>query len=194
MNKIITTFLFLVFMASLISSVMETGGGVVSTRLTEDITSSSTIIHVSNNRGFLDAGVVYIGNEAIKYIKPIGATNYLAANPIDGRGFDNTEAVAHVRGDMVYTKDMSALNSALGFEVASTGSSTGEIQLGLTVRNFFFITIPRIATWDYGWLKLPSLLFLRMLLSVFTMGFIIYIVYQILSALGGVAQSIFTRV
>lgn len=188
MNKLIATFMALFFFGAILSGIMEGGGGITTTRITIDHTAAVVTLTVADTSGFLSSSHVIMGNEKIRYT---GKT----ANTFTGctRGYDGTEAVAHAAGAKVYSPDASVINSALGFNVASTGVSMGIIDIPIMIGKFFTITIPRLIMWDYSWLRDGSLQYLRYFLIVVSIGFLIYMAYYIASALGGILQGIFSR-
>ena len=189
MRALITGFMFLMFVGSVMSGVME-GGGFATTRLTANHTAAVTTLTVSNTEGFLQYGYVIIGNEQVKYS---GKSSTTLNNCT--RGYNSTTAVSHYAGDKVYSPDTSAINSAIGFNVATTGTTIGDVSVAMVVVNFFRITLPRICSWDYSWLKTGSewLTWLRLIFAVFTSGFVIYMAYMIVSLIGGVLQSAWNR-
>lgn len=188
MRGIITGFMLLFMVGSILSSIVDGAGGMVVTRLTAPISANSTQAAVSNTEGLLESSWVQIGNERVKYS---GTTPTSLDNL--SRGYDSTSASAHVMGDKVYSPDAGAVNAALGFNMATTGTSVGDIGVMTVIMSFFTTTLPRIATWDYSFLREGNLQYLRKILAAFTTGFIIYMAYQIAAALGGILQSIFVR-
>lgn len=158
------------------------------TSLTADHTSVEDTLNVSNTEGFLKSSWVQMGNEKVKYTNKT-ATTFTGLT----RGYDNTEAVSHDSGDRVYSPDSEVLNSALGFNVASTGSTVGAISIPVAATSFVFVTMPRIILWNYSWLQEGYLVYLRIVMSFISVGFVIYMSYMIASALGGIMRGIFTR-
>lgn len=176
-------FMLLFMLGSILSGIAEGGGGMAATRLTADVTASSTTLNVANTEGFLRSSYVRVGNEKIKYVNKTATTFVVHAT--EGRGYDDTDAVAHDSGDRVYSSESEVLNSALGFNVASTGASVGAISVPLAAANFIRITMPRIILWRYSWLQTGWLVYLRTALQFMSVGFIVYMSYMIASALGG---------
>jgi len=52
MNKLITAFGFLFLIGTLLSAVMEGGGGMNATRLTADHTAAAVVLNVTSTEGF----------------------------------------------------------------------------------------------------------------------------------------------
>lgn len=167
------------------------GGGVVTTHLTADLTAAGAVVNVSNTQGFLKSDYLTIGEEKIRYANTTANTFTVATG---GRGYDGTEATTHSAGDKVYSPQTSVLNSALGFNIASTGTTVGAVDLMVATSSFFFTTMPKLITWDFAHFRFSEWgQLLRYVFLAISTGFMIYILFNLLSALGGVAQSIFVR-
>lgn len=148
MSKLITAFLFLLIGASILSAVMEGGGGIVTTRLNGPITDADTTITVDSTTDYLDADYIIIGDEKVLYTGTT-ATEFTGCS----RGYDGTEAVAHADNAIVYTADSSAVNNALGFSVAATSDTMG-MWAAITIPFYFLTkTIPRIVMMNYSFLS-----------------------------------------
>jgi hypothetical protein len=186
--KLVAGFMLLFFLGTLLSSVMEGGGGFVATTLTADITAASGTLNVTSTEGFFRNDYVHIGNEKVMYTNTT-AMSFTGCT----RGYDGTTAAAHSRGDRVYSPDMTVLNSALGFNVATTGGSVGEIGVLTMFKNFFFITLPKLITWDYSWCKTGWTIYIRLIMAFVSVGFSIYMVYIGASAFGHILSGIFGR-
>jgi len=189
-NKLIAAFALFFFVGTLLSAMMEGGGGVNTTRLTADITAASVTIPVSNTDGYLASDILVIANEKIRYTSK--TTTQFNVPATNGRGYDGTTAAAHDRTSFVMSKQSDVINQMLGFNIAATGTTVGSISIMTSLTRFLFTSVPRLVTWDYAWLSGP-LVILRMALAIASTGFTIYMVYMIASALGGIMQSIFVR-
>ena len=177
------------FIGSLLSGVMEGGGGICTTQLTVNHTDVVTTLTVASTEGFLKKGYVVVQDEKVQYTNKT-ATTFTGCV----RGWDNTEASAHDNGTKVYSPEASVINYALGFDVAATGSTVGALYIPTVLYNFFFVTLPRMVLWDYSWLKAAEWLqILRYVFMVVSIGFLVYMAYTIASALAGVLQGVFTR-
>lgn len=150
MAKLITTFIFIFIGCAILSAVMEGGGGIVAVALETTVDADDLTLEVASTSGFLDADYVIIGSEKILYTS-ITATEFTV--DADGRGYDGTEAVAHVEGAMVYTAEASAVNNALGFNIAATADTMG-LWSTITIPFFFLTkTLPRIVMMNYSFLS-----------------------------------------
>lgn len=176
------------FFGTLGSAIIEGGGGFNTTRLAIDHNVGVTTLTVMNTSGFLKADYVFCGDEKIKYTNKTDTT-FTGCT----RGFDGTEAKAYSAGAKVYSRESEVLNSALGFNIASTGATVGEINIPIVLGNLFTVTLPRVVLWDYAWLKDGLFQYLRYFFMFITVGFIIYMAFMIASALGGILQGIFKR-
>jgi len=145
-------FLFLFLGATILSSVMEGGGGIVAVELAAAIDDDDVVIEVASTSGFLDTDYIIIGNEKILYTWKDSTDFGRVADPCT-RGYDGTEATGHAIGDLVYTADASAINNALGFNIAATADSMG-LWSTLTIPFFFFTkTVPRIVMMNFSFLS-----------------------------------------
>ena len=138
---------------AILSAVMEGGGGIVAVALETTVGADDLTLEVASTSGFLDADYVIIGSEKILYtsISAGGGTEFTVH--ADGRGYDGTEAVAHVAGAMIYTAEASAINNALGFNIAATADTMG-LWSTITIPFFFLTkTLPRIVMMNYSFLS-----------------------------------------
>lgn len=167
------------FMGAVVSGIIEGGGGIYVTKLSADHTAIQTTLNVRNTSGFLKANYVQMGNEKVRYSNKTDTT-FTGCT----RGYDGTEAVEHSRGDKVFSPEADVINSALGFNVLSTGASVVAIDIPIILGRFFFITVPTLIMWDYSWLKEGWMQYVRILFQCISIGFFIYIALMIASALG----------
>lgn len=150
MAKLVTFFLIVFTGMAILSGIMEGGGGIVATQLNGDLTAAATTVIVDDVDGYLSADYIVIGDEQILYT---GTTT--APSPrFTGctRGYGGTEAVAHADDSRVYTASASAINNALGFNIAATADSMG-LWATITVPwNFLSKTMPRIIMLNWSFL------------------------------------------
>ena len=192
MNKLIVAFVVFFFINVIVGSIMDGGGDIVSTRLTANLTSTGTTINVKSTTGFLYADYVVVGSEKIRYISKTATT--LTVPATGGRGYDGTRADSHALGVAVYSPEANVINAALGFNVASTSSTIGGIDVIFAVKDFFFVTIPKLITWDFPQYRLHAwLTYVRVLLSIISIGFVIYMAFYFISALGNLIANVFNR-
>lgn len=191
MNKLITAFMLFYFVNVIFGAIMEGGGGIAATQLTQDLSAGGVTMNVRNTTGFLQAGYVRMGDELVRYTNKTTTTFTVAAG---GRGWDDTDAVAHNAGAKVYSPESSVINSALGFNVMSTGATTATINIPIFVWSFMFNTVPKLITWDFPHFRtIPELQLLRYLFITISAGFIMYLVRDFVAAFGGVLMRAFVR-
>jgi len=187
-NKLIVSFMLFFLLGTILSGIAEGGGGIATTKLVSDHSAVVTTLTVSNTEGFLKSNYVLMGNEKVRYTNKT-ATTFTGCT----RGYDGTEAVAHSANDRVYSPDSGVLNSALGFNIAATGATIGVIGVPMVAFSFVSITLPRIILWNYSWLKEGWLAYLRIVLQFISVGFLVYMCYQIATAMGQVIGRIWGR-
>lgn len=191
MNKLLASFMAMFFFAALLSGVAEGEGGVNSTYLVTAATTADTTLTVNSTDGFLHTGTVTIGDEDIYYTKITQQAPYQFQNCT--RGYNSTSVVAHSRLSHVYSAQASVLNNVLGFNVPSTAEVVSGIGIPIMLGKFFSVTVPRLVSWDFAYLKTGWMIYLRVFLQCISMGLLITVAIQIASALGGVLQGIFKR-
>ena len=106
---------------------------------------------------------------------------------------NETEAAAHATNSRVYTPDAVVLNEAMGFNISRISTDAGIQALPIIMIEFIANTMPRLAMWDFAFLKEGPMQWFRYCLFCFSAGFIITITLMIVSAMGGVMLSIFSR-
>jgi len=189
MNKLIVAFMLFFLVNIVLDGIMEGGGGIATTQLTTAITPASAVLNVRSTSGFMRSDYVQIGDEKIRHSSTT-ATTFVVTT----RGYDNTEATSHPLGAKVYSSGSSVVNSALGFNVASTGASIGAVDIPLIVWSFFTTTLPKVITWDFAHFRVSEWLqMLRYIFLAITVGFVVYMAYNIAAALGGIMQRMFAR-
>ena len=148
MNKLVTFFLCMLIGGSILGAIMHGGGGVLATPLTANVTANATTLAVSSTTDYLSADYVIIGEEKILYSGKT-AVSFTGCT----RGYDGTTAVAHSVGAMVYTADASAVNNALGFNIAAVQDTMGWWGTVTIPFRFLFQTLPRIARVNMSFLS-----------------------------------------
>lgn len=133
---------------SILGAIMRGGGGIVATELTSDVAVGDFILEVDSTRDYLSQDYVFIGEEKVLYTGK-GDTTFTGCE----RGYDGTEAAPHYEGDMVYTADASAINNALGFNIAAVQDSMGWWGTITIPFRFLFTTLPKIARMNMSFLS-----------------------------------------
>lgn len=147
MGKLLAALIFLFIGSTMLSAIMEGGGGVLAVELSQDILAGNTTIPVSSTTDFLDSDYIYIGNEKIAYSGKT-STTFTGCS----RGVAGTTATAHSAESMVYTDGASVVNDALGFSVEATADSMGWWATLTIPFKLLFHTIPRILVMNYSFL------------------------------------------
>lgn len=147
MQKAITFFLVMLIGCSVLGAIMRGGGGIVAAALSDDITAVNTTIPMESTTDYLSQDYVIIGEEKVLYT---GKTDTTLTGCT--RGYDGTDEEAHSEGDLVYTADASAVNNALGFNIAAITDSMGFWGTITIPFRFLFQTLPRIARMNMAFL------------------------------------------
>lgn len=147
MSKLITFFMFMFIGATILSAVMEGGGGIVDTTLTSSIDEDDVTLNVNSTTDFLEDDYVLIGSEKIAYTG-VTSTTFTGCT----RGYEGTTATAHVLGSKVYTRDTSFINNALDFDIAATADDMGWWAVITIPFNFLTKTLPNIVGMNFSFL------------------------------------------
>lgn len=190
MNKLIIAFFTLSLFFALIEGMALSDTAYTATKITAAVSESDTdfTLYVRDTGGFPDTGYIRLGNETMEYNGKTDTT-FLHCE----HGARGSTAASHEAGTVVYSENTSALNDALGFTVIDTGSTSSSLNIMSFGWNFATKTVPKLVTFDYEFLHFGPLQYVLYFLLCISAGFVFMTVYMILSALGGVAQSIFVR-
>lgn len=151
-HRLLVTFLIMFVGCSILGAIMQGGGGIVSTALTDNITANTTYIPAESTSLFADADIITIGDETILY-SSLNTTGFNSHT----RGYSGTTATVHSEGDRIYTQEAGVLNNALGFNLAveaETGGTFGVITIPI---KFFTNTLPHLVVLNVNFLKIPEL-------------------------------------
>jgi len=169
--------------SSILSGILAGGGGMAVTGLDGDLTLDAVSITVDSTDMFLANDYVTIGDEDILYTGK-DATHFTGCT----RGCNSTDAVPHDDDSNLYTTDASTLNSALGFNVASTAATYGAFSIIILPLNFFRYTLPRLIAWNFAFLQ-GDLAWVAYFFFAVSIGFVVVLAIQ----LALVAQGIIRR-
>jgi len=188
MNKLIIAFCVLAFFFALIEGMVTGSTSYATTHLTSPVASDSTnfTMDVASTEGFKDSGYLDIDNETFTYNGKTDTEFLYCAHAANG-----TNPSAHLSGAKVYSQHTGAVNAALGFRVIGTDSGVNIMSFGW---NFFTKTVPQLITFDYVFLDSGPLQYVRTFLLLISVGFIFMVAYMVLSAFGGILQSVFRGV
>ncbi len=177
MSKLVSFFLVMLVGTSILGGILHGGGGVVAAPLASDMTATDTTITMTSTTDYLDTDYVIIEGEKILYT---GRTSTSLTGCT--RGHDDTTAVSHEAGALVYTADASAMNNALGFNMAAQRDSVGWLTVLAIPFDFFRITVPRIMRMNLEFLVGPLAIIGWVWLAMVA-GFLITLALVILSGM-----------
>lgn len=145
MNKLVASFVVAFMLLSIVCSIFDGGGGLVSTSLTASVTSADVNWAVDNTTTFLGTGILFCEDEKVLYAST-NATHFIGLT----RGYEETDAAAHYIGRVVYCEDAGIVNAALGFNAAAIAATSGYAAAVLIPWKFFTITMPRLVLWNFN--------------------------------------------
>jgi hypothetical protein len=154
-HRLLITFLFVFIGTSILAAVMQGGGGIVSTILTEDVAANATVLPVVSTELFNNTDIVRLGNEKILY-----ASKNATAFIVHTRGYEDTTAQAFEAGRRVYSTEAGALNDALGYNMGATIETGGTWGLIMLPINFFTQTVPHLIVLNANLFSTPELMFI----------------------------------
>lgn len=188
MYILLTGFIILNIFFSFIDYVVVGASDMYVTKLTSAISANTTTVPVQSTAGWRTADWAMIDDEKLRYN---GKTSTSFNNAV--RGYDATDAVAHASGSRVYGRMSDVLNTSVGFNIIDTGASVGAINTISMVTRFVTTALPQMVQWNFYFLKEGFWQYLRMLLVAMSAALVFVIAIQLLSALGGLLRSAFTR-
>lgn len=148
LTRLLLAFLIVFVGCTFLGAIMAGGGGIVSTDLSSDISSSAEFIPADDTEAFADKDVLMIEEEKILY-NSLNSTGFIVYE----RGYDDTVAVNHTAGVTIYTESGGILNAALGYNVGvelETSGTLGIIQLPI---RFFTTTLPHLVVLNVNFLN-----------------------------------------
>jgi hypothetical protein len=185
-HRLLITALIVFIGTSILASVMQGGGGIVSTILTANVTANATVIPVASTSLFNSADIIRIGNEKISYSSK-NATAYIVYE----RGYDGTTAEDFEAGRRVYSTEAGVLNDAMGYNLGvsiETGGTWGLVMLPI---NFFLHTLPHLAVLNANLFKTPELSIIAIFWYGFGIALIVILAIQIAPIAISIASGIF---
>ena len=182
-HRLLITALIVFIGCSILASILQGGGGIVSTVLAENIWSNSTTVTVDSTELFTNQDIIRIGDEKVLYSSKTDTTFTVGDQ---GRGYDDTTASDHEAGRQVYSTEAGVLNDAFGFNLGvsvETGGVWGIVMLPI---NFFIHTLPHLAVLNANLLVIPELA----VIGIFWWGFGIALIVVAAKDLAPIAISI----
>ena len=144
MAKAIAFMLLAYFGMALAIGILAGGGGYAATSLTVAVDEDDATLQVVSTDGFLSPDFVELKDEKVLYTG-MTATSFTGCT----RGYDESTAMVHVEGTMVYTTSASTINNAMGFNIAATVDSMGMWSIITVPWNFVTKTVPRMLIMPY---------------------------------------------
>ena len=182
MGKYITAFVVIYVLFQFIGWAQESGTpGFAGTILTVAVDADDTTFTVDDTGGFPDKGVLFLGSEVVTYNGttdgPDTFTNVVRAQ-------QDSTAEAHAVDTNIYVAELGVLNTALGFEIASTQAATGQFSAVQVTTGFWTNVLGRLIMWDYPFLT-GQLIYIRYLFSAITIGFVVVLGFLFLNTVFG---------
>jgi hypothetical protein len=147
MSKLITFFIMAWLGLAILGSVLQGSGGVVVTKLTASITSTTTSpIAVTSTNGFPSSGFVVIGGERISYTTKDSTHFGTAGNPntrgykVDGIG---GSAVVHTNTSEVSTVEVDKLKQMMDHTITTIQDASGPFAF-ITIGYAFFSMLGQV--------------------------------------------------
>jgi hypothetical protein len=185
-HRLLITALIVFIGTSILASVMQGGGGIVSTILTDNVTANATVIPVTSTSLFNNADIIRVGNEKICYSSK-NATAFIVYE----RGNGGTTAEDFEAGRRVYSTEAGVLNDAMGYNLGvsiETGGTWGLVMLPI---NFFLHTLPHLAVLNANLFKTPELSIIAIFWYGFGIALIVILAIQIAPIAISIASGIF---
>jgi hypothetical protein len=182
MAKLIMFFAFSFVGASILTGILAGGGGLAVTQLNGALTDVAVVINVDSTDGYLANDYITIGDEIILYTGTT-ATSFTGCT----RGVDGTTACAHDDEENVYTTYASVINSALGFNVASTAATYGAFSIIALPFNFFTKTLPHLIAWNFEFLR-GDLAWVAYFFFAMSIGLVVTLALQLIQVAQGIIR------
>lgn len=147
-TRLLLAFLIVFVGATFLGAILSGGGGITSTTLDSDLSSTGDYIPAGSTTTFANKDVLMLSEEKILYTSK-NSTGFIVYE----RGYDDTTAVNHTAGTVIYTESGGILNAALGYNVGvelETSGSLGIIQLPI---RFFTTTLPHLVVLNVNFLN-----------------------------------------
>ena len=181
MSKLISAYMGIFVIFTFLGSIMTGNGGFNTTQLNGAVDDAVTEITVDDTTGFVAANdYIWVDDERIFYTgtTPTKFTGLL-------RGYGDTDPAEHLDNVKVYNQSSDAINSGLNYNISSTGSNSGPLAVATMVFNFMWKTIPNLVMWNFPFLT-GGLVIVRYFLMSISVGLIVYIAFQFISAAQGI--------
>jgi len=176
MGKLLTFFIMVFAIGTVLSAVMDEETAFAVTSLTADVGEEDTTLQVASTADFLDSGYLWIGDERVQYT---GKTDTSFTGVTRGVVDENNEggtATSHSAGDKVMNTEANVINSLLGYNRMATRTELGIMEYPMFLWRILTVAVPKMITWDYGYLEGDMVLLKYVLLYPISAGFIISLI------------------
>jgi len=176
MGKLLTFFIILFSVGTIMSAVMEQEVAFATTSLTADIDDDDATLQVDSTADFLDSGYLWIGDERVQYT---GKTDTSFTGVSRGIADENDEggtATSHSSGDKVMNERASVINSMLGYNRMTTRTELGIMEYPMFLWKILTKAVPKLLTWDYSYLEGDMVLLKYALFYPISAGFVISLI------------------
>lgn len=168
----IMMFLGFIYLGGQIIGMISLGGsGLAATTLSQALTATSTTVNVRSTAGFLDADLIIIKEEFIRYTGRT-STSFTGIT----RGYQNTDAVPHPNGARVYNESTGIINLILGFNIVQTfaddGFIKGAIKSVTSVPKMLSHAVPKLIGFNYPFFEGPAVWLKYFFFASFGVGMI----------------------
>jgi hypothetical protein len=171
---------------ALIGGAIDGETSFAATKLTANASTADATLTVSSTSGFYSTNdYVMIGNEKISYATK-DATHFYGCV----RGDYKTKTASYVAGQMVYSRELGAMNGVLGINKVSVGTEVGAAEL-LSFSTTFFSSVGTIMLFDYSFFDKMPFMFIRILMWIFvSVPIAIGLIYLTIIGLGAFLQGL----
>jgi len=147
-TRLLMAFLIVFVGTTFLGSILTGGGGIVSTTLSSDIASDADFIPASDTSTFSNKDVLMIREEKILY-NSLNSTGFIVYE----RGCDDTIAVNHTAGTVIYSESGGILNAALGYNIGVELETSGSLAIIQLPIRFFTTTLPHLVVLNANFLR-----------------------------------------
>jgi hypothetical protein len=188
MTKLLMSFLGAAVILTIFCSLMDGGGGIVATRLTQNVAIADNHLDVASTTGFLASGILWLQAEKLAYTG-VNSTAFTGLT----RGYEDTTAKGHSttssngQSVKVYSETAGLVNKALGYDVGTLATTGGWTAVPLILKDFFVYTLPKLITWNYSFFEGDLLILVRYVLMGISIALLIAFALQ----LGNMIANIF---
>lgn len=186
MQKMVAFWMGIFIIGLIFSGSANSGGGIVSTKITANVTSTDNVIHVVSTENYLANDFVMLENEQIYYS---GKTATTFTGCI--RGYGGTTAATHTIVDawnppIVYNQEANVINASLNANISAVAATSGWFSV-ISVPFTFFKSLPNLFNFDQPWFQGDMAIVAYMFLAC-AVGMIISLAFAMLWVATGIIK------